>query len=138
MSNTLTGVNTGSQKFFMAVDTCENFREFTGNNNCKSNEEVEPYISTLLVHTRVFNEYFSASTYAENNEHLSSKFDTFSYPLTSLQVSSKILSIIPNHIEFNKAWFYTDQLIGHYSEFKTYETTATDYWSFPAAQRQNL
>ena len=54
--------------FHFAVDTCENFQTYTKSTTCKDNTVVEPMIDDFSVVVKISEEFFSAKTYASNNE----------------------------------------------------------------------
>ena len=57
----------GRQGFYFAVDTCKNFQKYTNSETCVDNDDVEEVVDTFTVHSKVSQEFFSASTYAGND-----------------------------------------------------------------------
>ena len=55
LRNSITSLSLDSNEknFFFAVDTCDNFKAHTNNQNCKKNDEVYPMMKTLTLITRV-------------------------------------------------------------------------------------
>ena len=63
------------QTFTFAVDTCENMREFTGNEDCKENSAVEEVLNQFVVNTKLSYTFYSTKTYAELGEQLTWTYD---------------------------------------------------------------
>ena len=69
LKNSITGDwGTDGMSFHFAVDTCANFATYTGSTTCKTNEVVEPYIDNFDLVTKLSEEFYSAKTFASNNE----------------------------------------------------------------------
>ena len=80
LQNTITGdLGVDSEVFNFAVDTCENFApyvsEYKSVADCKSNAEVIAILDSFIVNTKLAYDFFSATTYATNDERLSTVFE---------------------------------------------------------------
>ena len=84
LQNSINGDWEGGQVFHFAVDTCMNFKQWTGNQNCESNTTVEDLLDNFTLITKVSEEFYSAKTYASNNDQVSSTFTQKQTPLTKL------------------------------------------------------
>jgi len=51
------------QSFNWAVDTCENMKQYTGNENCKSNDNVKELLKDFIVTAKLGNQSYSAKPY---------------------------------------------------------------------------
>ena len=61
--------------------------------------------------TKVSEEFYSAKTYASNNEQVSSKFSTRLTPLTNSQLIHKSYEVLPESVEFNPSVIYSDSVV---------------------------
>ena len=64
----------GAEIFHFAIDTCENFKVFTGSKSCQPNTVVEPIINSFIAINKIQQQFFSAKTYVSNDMKLSSEF----------------------------------------------------------------
>ena len=97
-----------SSTFHFAVDTCDNFKEYTKSLTCKSNEEALKLMNYVAVVTKISTEFYSAMTYASDDKEVSSIFTLRRNPLNSSTLMHKDFEVIPEVITFVSGMFYTD------------------------------
>ena len=83
LQNTIDGDWKTGQSFHFAVDTCQNFAAYTGNENCEDNDLVMSKMAEFSLFTKLSYRFYSTETYMENDETLSQYFSAGTMPLTS-------------------------------------------------------
>jgi len=83
LQNTVRGDIRQGQSFHFAVDTCENFAQYTGNTECVKNEIVMPLLPKFSVFIKTSYLFYSTETYILNDNTLTSFFSTTFQPLSS-------------------------------------------------------
>ena len=73
-----------------------------------------------MVITKVSQEFFSATTFVENDFNLSSDFSQKRKPLTQDLLSHYSFQVVQNSVKFENLMFYSDQLINSFEEFTIY------------------
>ena len=124
--------------FHFAVDTCENFQEYTGSETCVKNEIVEPLMDTFKVQTKVSQQFFSASTYVDEDKQLSSVFKNHVYDLSLDFLSHANYEVSPNEITFENNIVYTDDIFKTETKFNTYEAFQDYSEIYPSSIKKSV
>ena len=125
----------GAETFHFAIDTCDNFKEFTGSETCQPNSVVEPLINSFTAINKIQQQFFSVKTYVSNDEKLSSEFIQKRQPLSSKILYHKSYSITPEEVQYDNTVFYSDQLINGLSDMTLYKASQVDSWSYPGSEK---
>ena len=64
----------GAQTYNFVVDTCANLAQYTGATSCVTGPDLANAINEIYVSTKISEEFFSAKTYASNDQKLNSEF----------------------------------------------------------------
>mmetsp|Transcript_44571 Transcript_44571/g.59145 ORF Transcript_44571/g.59145 Transcript_44571/m.59145 type:complete len:81 (-) Transcript_44571:140-382(-) len=68
LQNTIFGDWTKGRSFHFAVDTCENFAQYTGNDECEPNSIVEPMLAEFTLFQKTSYRFYSTETFMYNDE----------------------------------------------------------------------
>ena len=66
LQSTVSGDFDRGKTWIFAVDTCSNFKIYTGSNECEDDTIVLDKLKDLFITTKIVYEFYSTDTYADN------------------------------------------------------------------------
>lgn len=116
------------------MDTCKNLEEYTGNNDCKENDEVYKVLNSFSLFSKQSYRFYSTETYLENAETLSSYFAGTVLPLSNQVIQHKAMDVSAIKTEFQNNYLYYDMLFSSFTPIETYTATLSNTWTYPVGE----
>ena len=79
-------------------------------------------LNSLTLVTKVSQEFYSATTYSEDNEETYTIFEDIRLPLSAERLMHEQRHVMPNHIKYESSVIYSDGLIHKFDEFTIYSS----------------
>ena len=108
LQQTVNGDMFEGQTFSFAIDTCQNFQQYTNSDSCKDNDVVTAILEDFIVYSKLCQAFYSTKTYAEQDQKLSWTYHIKTQPLCSTILTHKSWNVTPQEVYFENWWLYSD------------------------------
>ena len=102
--------------FFFVIDSCEHFSKITKKTDCKTQAQTDEMLPELIIHMKVFTQFFSVKTYIANNYKLNSDIKTQGIQLSPIAYNRITYSVEQTKVSFKDSYIYNFASLGGISE----------------------